>query len=367
MHDDLELYNTRPGTPAGRYLRLFWHPIYVAEKLKTGKAVPVQIMNEDFTLYRGESGQIHLVGFRCAHRATQLSTGWVEGDCIRCRYHGWKYDSTGQCVEQPGGEDPGFADKVRIRALPSEEYLGLVFAYLGEGEPPPLPRYPDFEREGAIVWTYGHTRPCNFWNGLENGSTHVAFTHRGPERYPEIHTKISAEESDWGVMIKTNFPSSLHISHHGIPYMTYGRSRERDRLAWKVPLDDDNFLDLQANLMFLPPGKDAEIYYRRHAVRRGERKAPPYEEMAEAVLRGELTIEEVEDRSNMNWIQDYTTQVGQGHPRDYLHTERLGRSDIDIILYRQLWEREVRAMLEGRPLKSWGGWERLEMGPRPDR
>src|SRR6266542_3694406 len=85
--------HTGPGTPAGRFLR------------------------EDYTLYRGEEGQVHLVDFRCAHRGTQLSTGWVEGDCIRCFYHGWKYDGAGQCVEQPA-EDAGFASKVRIRSYP---------------------------------------------------------------------------------------------------------------------------------------------------------------------------------------------------------------------------------------------------------
>jgi hypothetical protein len=49
MHEDLELWSTKPGTAAGRYMRLFWHPVYVAEKLKAGKAVPIRILNEDFT------------------------------------------------------------------------------------------------------------------------------------------------------------------------------------------------------------------------------------------------------------------------------------------------------------------------------
>ena len=58
-------------------------------------------MSEDFTLYRGESGSPHCVAFRCAHRGTQLSTGWVEGDELRCFYHGWKYDVDGRCVDLP--------------------------------------------------------------------------------------------------------------------------------------------------------------------------------------------------------------------------------------------------------------------------
>src|SRR5262245_50854752 len=150
---DLDFSRTGPGTLSGRYLRSFWQPVYLAHELLPGHAKPVRTLGEDFTLYRGEDGAPHLVDFRCAHRGTQLSTGWVEGDCIRCFYHGWKYDSSGQCVEQPV-EDAGFASKVKIQSYPVREYLGLIFAYLGEGakrgdtgafRPPPLPRYPFLE------------------------------------------------------------------------------------------------------------------------------------------------------------------------------------------------------------------------------
>src|SRR5438067_6714981 len=144
--DFTDFSHTGLGTLAGRYLRRFWQPVYRSQDLPPGRAVPIKAMGEDFTLYRGEGGQVHLVAFRCAHRGTQLSTGWVEGDCIRCFYHGWKYDGSGQCVEQPA-EDAGFASKVTIKSYPIEEYLGLIWAYLGEGEPPPLRRFPQLECE----------------------------------------------------------------------------------------------------------------------------------------------------------------------------------------------------------------------------
>ncbi len=137
----LDFARTGPDTLAGQYLRRFWHPVYRSQDLPLGKMVPIQIMSERFTLYRGETGIPHVVAFRCAHRGTQLSTGWVEGDCVRCRYHGWKYDGSGQCVEQPG-EDESNAAKVQIRSYPTKEYLGHIFAYLGVGEPPPLRRFP---------------------------------------------------------------------------------------------------------------------------------------------------------------------------------------------------------------------------------
>lgn len=159
--DGVDFVHTGPGTLAGRYMRKFWHPVYVADQLTPGHAVPIQTMGEKFTLYRGESGTPYVVDFRCAHRGTQLSIGWVEGECIRCFYHGWKYDGTGQCVEQPA-EDESFAKKVKIRSYPTQEYLGLIFAYFGEGTVPPFSRYPQLEEEGVLEVS-SYVRLCNYF------------------------------------------------------------------------------------------------------------------------------------------------------------------------------------------------------------
>ena len=83
-------------------MRRFWQPVFRSEDLPKGRAFPVRILSEDFTLYRGETGVAHAVGHRCSHRGTQMNTGFIEGDCIRCFYHGWKFDGDGQCVERPG-------------------------------------------------------------------------------------------------------------------------------------------------------------------------------------------------------------------------------------------------------------------------
>jgi len=134
--DYTDFYHTGPGTLAGRYLRMFWQPVYRVKDLAPRQAVPVKLMGEGFTLFRGEGGTPYLVDFHCAHRGTQLSTGWVEGESIRCRYHGWRYDGTGQCLEQPG-EDAASASKVKIHSYPTQEYLGLIFVFIGEGDAPP--------------------------------------------------------------------------------------------------------------------------------------------------------------------------------------------------------------------------------------
>src|SRR5581483_9032180 len=94
----------------------------------------------------GEGGLPHLLAFRCAHRGTQLSTGWVEGDALRCFYHGWKYDASGRCIEQPAEPQP-FNERIRIATHPVQEYLGLVFAYLGDGPVPSPLRFPELEDE----------------------------------------------------------------------------------------------------------------------------------------------------------------------------------------------------------------------------
>src|SRR6059058_3253943 len=175
-----DLVSTEPGSLAGRYMRRFWHPVHRAEDLMPGQAKPIQIMSERFTLYRGEGGAPHVVGFRCAHRGTQLSAGWVEGDCIRCIYHGWVFDESGQCIEQPA-EEKSFAQKIRIPSYPTREYLGLIFAYFGDGEPPPLTRYWHMEEEGVLEVLSTMEWPCNFFQRMDNNgdTAHVPFVHRG--------------------------------------------------------------------------------------------------------------------------------------------------------------------------------------------
>ncbi len=77
-------------------------------------------------------------------------------------------------------EDPSFPPKVRIASYPTQEYLGLIFAYLGEGEPPALPSFPVFEGDG-VLGASSYVRPCNYFQNLENGldNVHVLFVHRG--------------------------------------------------------------------------------------------------------------------------------------------------------------------------------------------
>ncbi len=119
------------GTLNGRYMRRFRYPVFHAADLEVGHVKPLRILGEDFVVYRGESGTPQVTGPRCPHRNMSLVPSWIECDTIRCFYHGWRFDPTGQCVEQPA-EKNAFCDKVRIPSYPTREYLGLIFAYFGE-------------------------------------------------------------------------------------------------------------------------------------------------------------------------------------------------------------------------------------------
>jgi 5,5'-dehydrodivanillate O-demethylase len=362
----MDLVSTGPGTLAGKYLRMFWHPVYRAEELAPGTAKPIRIMGEDFALYRGTGGTPHVVAFRCAHRGTQLSAGWVEGDCIRCMYHGWLYDSAGQCLEQPA-EEQSFAKKIRIRSYPTEEYLGLIFAYLGEGKAPPFPRYPHFEKEGVLEVLPVQVWPCNFFQRVDNnGDTfHVPFVHRGAYLSTDLRSglpTISKEESPWGTTGYATFPGGwTNVLQFVMPNAYTFRNPSPypdipwdDRFQWDVPLDDRQ--SLQFRLRLVPLNGEAARQYRE---RRAELLAKENFSIADAgqsVLTGKLNFEELEkltnDKISLIHSQDYVSQVGQGVIADRSQ-EHLGRSDLGVILFRKIWERELRALAEGRPLKKW--------------
>jgi 5,5'-dehydrodivanillate O-demethylase len=369
---EVDFVRTGPGTLAGRYLRRFWQPVALAADLPAGHARPLRVMSEDFTLYRGEGGTPHLVAFRCAHRGTQLSTGWVEGDQLRCFYHGWKYDGSGQCVEMPA-EDASFPPKVRIASYPTEEYLGLVFAYLGDAErgdtgafrAPPLPRWPEFEDEGVLTAST-YVRACNFFNALENSHdpVHLAFVHRR-SAFTESGLigvpTVAAEETAWGVAIHaTRRGDAVRTVQFCMPNVTRRTSPPEDpaetgwqeAIAWRVPVDDESYRSFNLDLAHLR-GEAAERYRQRLRDQEAVRAAAgSVDALAARVLRGELHVEDVKDHPNIVNVQDTVAQVGQGAIADRAR-DRLGRSDVGIILIRRIWQRELLALAEGRPLKEW--------------
>jgi len=345
---------------------MFWHPVYRAEDLKPGAAKPIRIMSEDFTLYRGESGVPYLVDHRCPHRGAQLSAGWVEGDSIRCMYHGWLYDSSGQCIEQPAEEKP-FAEKIRIRSYPAQEYLGLIFAYLGEGEPPAMPRYPHFEKDGYLEVLPIQVWPCNFFQRVDNNgdTAHVSFVHRGGYHGTGVRSGIPRfvkVESDWGTTSYATFPGGwTNIFQFVMPNAYVFRNPSPDpefpwddRMQWDVPLDDER--SLQFRIRLVPVTGDAAREYKERRDAQAANDRMSVADLGEAVLSGRIRFQDMEnymsDKIALVHAQDYVAQVGQGRLTDR-SKEHLGRSDAGVILFRKIWQRELRALKEGRRLKTW--------------
>lgn len=358
VYDDI--LDTDPGTIAGRYLRTFWLPCFPSKDLNIGKALPIVHLGEQLTLYRGGSGDPHLVSYRCAHRGTQLSVGWIEGEDIRCMYHGWKYDKTGQCVEVPGTKDKKICKNIKIKGYPARDYLGMIFAYLGDGEPPPFPEYPEFDQYPGELRLTMHERRCNYFNNVENALDpyHVGFVHFPDPNYGEQRivdeVDIRAEEDDWGLAYSwrgSTYDRDIDEegychTHFGMPNMLrINVLPGLEGLIWKVPIDNERHWHIV--LAQVPVGEELKYVEADHDY---------LMQTPGKVLRGEMSLLEA-DTENMTYqnfvnMQDDVSQIGQGIAYDR-STETLGRTDVAIMRIRRIWIRELQKLADGEPLKQW--------------
>ena len=163
VEDNEKLTRVGPGTPMGELLRRYWHPVAASAELWDRPTKAVRLLCEDLVLYRDNSGTLGLVDARCAHRRVELKWGIPEEHGLRCPYHGWLYDETGQCTEQPG-EPTGstFKERIKLTSYPVQELGGLIFAYLGPEPVPLLPRYENYVVDNAIRDIGGTMLPCNW-------------------------------------------------------------------------------------------------------------------------------------------------------------------------------------------------------------
>jgi 5,5'-dehydrodivanillate O-demethylase len=371
-----DLVRTGPGTLAGSYLRLFWQPVMRSEDVPAGRALPVRIMSEDFTVYRGTGGEAHVVAGRCAHRRTRLHTGRVIDDTIRCLYHGWQYDAGGQCIYQPG-EREAFTSSTKIAAYPTTEFAGLIWSYFGPGEAPRMNKHPDFERPGLISVGPVETWPCNLWNRLDNGPDlmHVVFTHEETMRreygisnqfltMPEMH----AVETGFGLETTVTTQGGTSYFHFLMPNtnaivarvgrlegIRNGSKHWAYEMFVRVAIDDESCRSFHVSLIDIF-GDEAKSYVEeRDRVRAELDPNAVIVRNAEAVLAGSMQIADMDPRLSSYYsflVEDYACQVGQGTIADR-NGERLGAIDQGTLLLRKLWLRELTALAEGRPLKEW--------------
>lgn len=347
-----QLTEVGPDTPAGRLFRSYWLPVALPEQLVRRNPLPVQALGEKLVLFRDRSGRLGLLDDRCAHRGTSLSAGSdamktagrIDPEGIRCCYHGWLYGRDGQCLEMPG-EPAGsnFAARIRIQAYRVQEAFGMIWAYMGEGEPPSLPPIDALARQdGHRVNTIG-LWPCNFLQVAENmvDPVHVSVLHAETDfdsaQFAAIPT-VRAEPTPSGLKtiagrpgyereVEFLFPAGVRLA---IPLMRPGI-----QLAfWLLPSDDRTTISFHTWFVPMPGGiDDAE---RAARISR---------------LEGFLYEFDGSDRlfhaSKVN-LQDKFACASQGVITDR-SIEHLGTTDAGVLLLRRLFREAIVDVAAGNP------------------
>jgi 5,5'-dehydrodivanillate O-demethylase len=197
-------YLTRvgPGTPMGALLRRYWYPIAALDQMADRWTKRVRILGEDLVLFKDRRGRFGLIAEACPHRRASLAYGIPTDEGIRCPYHGWMFDGTGQCLEQPNEPaESTFKDKVRTSGYPVEELGGLLWSYLGPQPAPLLPRYDGLVAEGSIR-AVGLTRVRANWLQIMENSC-------DPVHTEWLHGKLFEF-----VREQAGEPTKVAIAHH---------------------------------------------------------------------------------------------------------------------------------------------------------
>jgi phthalate 4,5-dioxygenase len=176
--------HTGGGTPMGDLFRCYWLPALLAEELPANDCPPVRVklLSERLVAFRDSLGRYGLIDEFCPHRGVSLWFGRNEECGLRCPYHGWKFDFTGQCIEVPSEpEENGFAKKIKLKSYPLVERGGILWAYMGPPDhAPALPEWEFAMVPSAQRFISKRLQECNWLQAMEGGidSSHVSWLHR---------------------------------------------------------------------------------------------------------------------------------------------------------------------------------------------
>ena len=180
------LTETGPDAPMGAVFRRYWMPALLSRELPEPDCPPlrVKLLGEDFVAFRDSAGRVGIVAPRCPHRGANLFFGRVEDCGIRCAYHGWKFDVRGACVDIPTLPDAAarrLMPRAAVRALETAEFGDVIWAYMGPGEAPPLPRFEFGLVPPAHRFVSKKFQQCNWAQACEGGldTAHFSYLHAG--------------------------------------------------------------------------------------------------------------------------------------------------------------------------------------------
>ena len=267
---------TGPDTQCGDLLRQYWQPAALSVELEGQRPVrPVTLLGEELVLFKDNSGRIGLMDKQCPHRGADLCYGRREDNGLRCPFHGWLFDVHGQCKEMPGEPaDSRMYENVKAKAYPCLEKNGIVFAYLGTGNPPPLPEFDCFAAPQEYTFAFKGKMECNWLQALEVGidPVHASFLHRylqdedvegaygkqfrGVASKTEIpvtrvlreysRPEISVDETDYGLRLTTTRDLPDGACHVRVTNLAFPQaivipmSADMVITQWHVPVDDYN-------------------------------------------------------------------------------------------------------------------------------
>lgn len=383
-----------PGTKAGAVLRRYWQPAALTRELATNRpVVPVTLLGERLVLFRNEDGELGLIGRHCPHRGADLCFGRLEDNGLRCPFHGWHFDRTGQCVEQPGEpEGSRMHEQIQAKSYPVVERNGIVFAYMGPGEPPEFPAFDCFAAPSSHVFAFKGLWECNWLQAMEVGidPAHASFLHRFLEdedpnegygkqfrdraantdipmtqllrEYPRPDIKV--EETDFGMRLialrhLADGRTHVRVTNQVFPEaIVIPMSNEMTITQWHVPVDDENCYWYSMFTSFGKPVDKALMWDQRIKEHRLPDFAPlknkrndygfdPDEQRAKTYTGMGLDIN-VHDQwavESMGPIQDRTE-------------EHLGRTDVGIMKYRRMLRAAIDKVEagtdEGLPMRNGG-------------
>ena len=348
-----------PGTPMGELMRRYWHPVAAAAELDGRPTKAVKILGEELVLYKDKSGTLGLIERFCPHRRVDLSYGIPEERGLRCMYHGWMMDETGQCIEQPFEEtvhpDGRFKEKVKVAGYPVQELGGLVFAYLGPAPAPLLPNYDILaQRKGVLREAFIAEVPCNWLQCMENSvdPVHLEWLHGvyGAHRAKlegrrdavaeslavyDRHKEIGFDEFERGIIKRRVYGNTdknspkWRVGHPLIfPNILQQGGGGRYFFQYRVPMDDTHTWHVEITSYWFPDDVDVP-----------EQEAVPYANVA-------LRNPDGTWRSDDTLAQDHAAWILQGPVMDRT-AERLGESDRGLIFYRKMLDEQAAAVEDG--------------------
>jgi 5,5'-dehydrodivanillate O-demethylase len=360
QEENARLTQVSAATPMGDLMRRYWQPIAAATELddEPFQTKSVRVLGEDLVLFRTVRGELGLIEKHCAHRRADLAYGITEENGLRCQYHGWMYDRTGQCIEAPFEDtlhpDHSVRNAVKLKAYPVQELGGLIFAYLG---PEPAPLLPNW---GPLVWDNVvrdvaiTILPCNWLQCQENSldPVHVEWLHTYYTRHV-LRLQGGEQQDHFGMQnVRRHQRIGFDLFEHGIikrrvlegfteedddwkeghpilfPNILLVGSQFSATMQFRVPIDDEHTLHVSHYTYRAAPGMEAPPQ-----LRVPYRYVPLYDDRHKYIV-------------DLTFNQDYSVWISQGDVarRDL---ERLGDSDKGIVMFRLLCEREMQAVARG--------------------